>query len=186
MICEFDPTLKEKMISKITDPESVKSTPFPINTRTSVYEGGQDLVTVDIETKYYGPQQDYSHQTDGDTIPFTTQVIGAIAFNGENSALVQDLYEAIGAITMDALGDIIDAANVTNKTKFYKRLGKLVANNLSQNGVVSSAATILKEELRNLVEDNSIFAPKAISFTENALYHVSTGQLLSKLNNVIK
>jgi len=131
------------MISKICDPESVKSTPFPINSRDDVYKEGKDLVSVNIDTKYYGPQQDYSHETDEDTIPFTTQVIGAIAFNGENSELVQDLYETIGQITAEALAEITELSDLSNKTKLYKKIGKLVANNLSANGVISNAASIL-------------------------------------------
>jgi hypothetical protein len=56
LVSEYDPKLKSKMISKICDPESVKSTAFPINSRDDVYTEGKNLVSVNIHTKYYGPQ----------------------------------------------------------------------------------------------------------------------------------
>lgn len=186
LISDFDPTLKSKMISKICDPESVKATPFPINSRKSVFEDNLDLVTATIKTSNYGPQQDYNHETDEDEIPFTTQVISAIAFNGENSELVQDLYETIGDITAEALSEITELSSKTNKSELYKKIGKLIAISLKSNEVVSNAATILEEQLRQVVDNEEVFAVKALPLSDNNIYHLAAEQILSKLNKMIK
>ena len=46
-------------------------------------------------------QQDSSHLTDEDDISSLTQVITAIAINGQNAELAEELYELLGQITAD-------------------------------------------------------------------------------------
>jgi hypothetical protein len=87
LMCEFDPSLKEQMIGKIIDIQASKSTQHWMNSRDDVFAEGVELITGYLDTVQYGAQQDYSHQSDEDTVSSLTQGIGAIALNGENSQL---------------------------------------------------------------------------------------------------
>lgn len=186
LMCEFDPSLKEQMIGKIIDIQASKSTQHWMNTREEVFKEGVDLITGYLDTVQYGAQQDYSHQSEEDTVSSLTQVIGAIALNGENSELAQELYQLLGKITADALQDITIIYADTNKDAFYKKLGKELANSLKSNKVVSNAEVIIKEALKKIGNSDQFFSTKALPISTNQLYHLVTSELLTKLNRIIR
>jgi hypothetical protein len=115
-----------------------------------------------------------------------TQVIGAVALNGENSELAQELYQLLGKITADALQEITVIYADANKDAFYKKLGKELANSLKSNKVVSNAEVILKEALKKIGNSDQFFSTKALPISTNQLYHLVTSELLTKLNRIIR
>lgn len=187
LMSEFDPSLKEVMIGKLVDPESSKSTQTLTNSRTDAFtEAGADLVTTTIESQQYGPQQDHTHETEESTIPALTQVITAIAFNGQNPELVQQMYELLGKLTTIELEDLNFKAQSTNKTAFYRKIGQMIYNNLKDNNIISNAQMILTNTLQELTRNSDLFAPRALPLSDNNLFHKATAQMLSKLNKAIR
>lgn len=99
-ISEFDNSMKESIISKIVDVSSNKSGITNINALDKVDDDTSELNTHYIDNSRWGMQQDYTHEADESTIPSLTQVISAIAFNGKNTKLVGEMYEALAHITL--------------------------------------------------------------------------------------
>ncbi len=187
LMCEFAPELKEVMIGKLVDPEASKSTQGLTNSREYTFtDNNEDLVTQTLEATQYGVQQDHSHETEESTIPALTQVITAIAFNGQNVKLVQQLYELLGKLTTESLEDIGAMAEATNRTKFYRKIGQMIYNNLSDSSVVSNALVILEKTLMELGSNKDLFASKALPLSDNQLFHTATANMLSKLNQAIR
>lgn len=187
LMSEFDPSLKEIMIGKLIDPESSKSTQTLTNSREDAFtEAGEALVTTTIESQQYGPQQDHTHETEESTIPALTQVITAIAFNGQNPELVQQMYELLGKLTTIELEDLNFKAKSTNKTAFYRKIGQMIYNNLKDNNIISNAQMILTNTLQELTRNSDLFAPRALPLSDNNLFHKATAQMLSKLNKAIR
>ncbi|MDO4465494.1 MAG: hypothetical protein Q4C49_00590 [Bacillota bacterium] len=87
LMSKFDPSLKNKMIAKLIDEEASKSSQGPKNSKEDLLSGNPLAYTY-LDTSCYGIQQDYSHHADDSNIPALSQVITAIAFNGENVQLV--------------------------------------------------------------------------------------------------
>jgi mevalonate kinase len=101
LMSEYDPSLKSQMIGKIIDVQSSKSTQQFVNSKKDVWDPTKSLITGVLDTYDYGVQQDSSHLTDEDDISSLTQVITAIAINGQNAELAEELYELLGQITAD-------------------------------------------------------------------------------------
>jgi hypothetical protein len=101
LMSEYDPSLKSQMIGKIIDVQSSKSTQQFVNSKKDVWDPTKSLITGVLDTYDYGVQQDSSHLTDEDDISSLTQVITAIAINGQNTELAEELYELLGQITAD-------------------------------------------------------------------------------------
>lgn len=187
LMCEFAPHLKEVMIGKLVDPESSKSTQGLTNSRETTFtDNDVELVTQSLEAVQYGMQQDHSHETEESTIPALTQVITAIAFNGQNPRLVQQLYELLGKLTTESLEDLEVMAEAPNRTKFYRKIGQMIYNNLKDNTVISNAQNILEKTLKELGSNKDLFAAKAIPFSDNQIFHIATANMLSKLNQAIR
>ena len=186
LISEFDPDIKEQLICKIIDPESSKSTSQITNSRKDTFNSPKSLITTNIKTKWYGAQLDYSHQSDEDEIAGPTQAIAAICFNGENSEMVEDLYETLGRVTTESLGDVIILMDESNKTAFYRKLGKKCIDALKSNNIVSNTQVILEQALSEIVKNSDKFAPKALPLSDNKVYHLAAEQILSTLNKTIR
>ena len=185
MICEFDPSLKFQMIGKAIDENASKSTMQFKNSRQRLFDG-EPMVTGTLDTSSYGVQQDTSHLSEEDEISSLTQVINAIALNGENPEIVQEMYEMLGSITAQAIYEVLDIENQSNKTDFYIKLGKSIYQQLSRNKVVSNAQVILSKALQKVIPHTTEFAQKGLPISSNQLYHFVTSELLSKLNRIIK
>lgn len=185
LMCEFAPELKSQMIGKIIEEQASKSTMQFKNSRKDVF-GNSPLITGTLDTFSYGVQQDSSHLSEEDHISSLTQVINAIALNGENPMLAQQMYELLGEITAKAIVELTDNATVSNKTDFYIKLGKAIGNELSRNKVVSNASAIITEALQKILPSISEFAEVGLPMSNNQLYHFITSELLSKLNRIIK
>ena len=186
LMSEYDPSLKSQMIGKIIDVQSSKSTQQFVNSKKDVWDPTKSLITGVLDTYDYGVQQDSSHLTDEDDISSLTQVITAIAINGQNAELAEELYELLGKITADQIAELLDVQKTSNKTEFYVQLGKSIAKSLSRNTVVSNASRLITESLQNIIKSNKTFAESAIPISNQQLYWFVTSELLSKLNRIIR
>jgi hypothetical protein len=130
LMSEFDTTgrMKNKMIYKLIDEESSKSSQGVVNKKAQLgsREAKYDFVVNYIDSSRYGIQQDYGHEADGSKIPMLTQVLTAIAFNGENTPLVQHAYEVLGQIVEESLKKVTSKWEMdpVHRTAFHKEMGK--------------------------------------------------------------
>lgn len=152
MISEYDPSVKERMTSKIIDVSANKSGITNINSADDVDNPEiEGLNTTLIDNTRWGMQQDYSHESDESSIPSLSQVISAVAFNGKNIKLVQDMYDTLASLTLLKARELgIRYSNdleSQDKDEFYfhKRLVEKLLSSLSTGAARSDALTLTRE-----------------------------------------
>lgn len=151
MISEYDPAVKTRMTSKLVDVSANKSGVTNINFAEDLDNPEiEGLNTTLIDNSRWGEQQDYSHLSDESHIPSLSQVISAVAFNGKNIKLVQDMYDALASLTMLKARELgIRYTNPDKKAKdefyFHKRLVEKLMASLSTGATRSDALTLTRE-----------------------------------------
>ena len=174
LIGTYDTTIKSKMIAKICDAEAVKSGSLGFNTAQDLKEG--KLFTGLVKVAYFGIQQDYTHLAEDSDIPALTQVITAIAFNGNNVQLVNKAYRALGAIVENSLKKFTDYKS----TKDLERmLGERLYKSLKKNSIASNAITLVNDFLKEISEGHDTILP--VSNAE--LFYKIASDIVSNLNN---
>ena len=175
LISMFDTSgqMKQTMIAKIVDTESIKSCPIGINSAKDLTN--QHLTFATIESSSFGLQQDYTHESGDSVIPALTQVITAIAFNGHNQELVNNAYESLGQVINDSLKPFLDKA--ADPARLNRYLGEKLLKTLQKNSVASTAKELVQEFLTSLQKD------RVLAFSHKDLFYKVTSDLVSALNN---
>lgn len=165
--------VKENVISKLVNPSAVKSSKTNQNSKERVEDESKDLLTFTFDASKYGLQQDYAHESNESESPFPTQVLSALAFNGENIEACDRIYEAVGWLIRNNLSKL---PNFTNLQETNKWLGKklLTAFQNVQN-ITTNGELIVKNFLLELSETLPVSDPN--------IYYKITSQILSDLNN---
>lgn len=174
LIGAYDTRIKSQMIAKICDAESVKSGSLGFNTAQDLKEG--KLFTGLVKVAYFGIQQDYTHLAEDSDIPALTQVITAIAFNGNNVQLVNKAYRALGTIVENSLKKFTEYKS----TKDLERmLGERLYKSLKKNSIASNAITLVNDFLKEISEGHDAILP--VSNAE--LFYKIASDIISNLNN---
>lgn len=168
--------MKEQVCAKLIDPEACKSGQIAVNTAEELASG--DVTYGWLDTARWGIQQDYTHESLDSTIPALTQVITAIAFNGNNVPLVSNLYETLGQLISKSLQPIISKTNDPRQLNIY--LAKRLAKSLQKNAVASSAQEIVLDFLQDVVSDPN--APAVFCFSNNDIFYKVSADLVASLN----
>ena len=181
--------MKKSMVAKIIDPESCKSGQIAVNSAKDLSEG--NVAYGYLDTSRWGIQQDYTHETTDAKIPALTQVITAIAFNGNNVELVSNLYESLGKIISDSLRPILTMNGDSQQVNYY--LGKKLIKSLQKNSVASNAQEIVKNFLDDLMAEMSDpklaedrmangELPITLCISNSDLFYKVTSDLVANLN----
>lgn len=169
--------VKESMIAKICDAEAVKSGALGFNSANDVRTG--NLVTGTFKTKYFGIQQDYTHLAEDSDIPALTQVITAIAFNGNNIDLVNRAYLALGEVVEKSLRRF---TNYKSTAELQLMLGERLYESLKKNAIASNAVSLVQEFLQDVNKEDRI-----LPVSNPDLFYKIASDIISNLNaNTIK
>ncbi len=168
-----DSTIKSQMIAKICDSEAVKSGSLGFNSAQDLVSG--KLVTGTFETKYFGIQQDYTHLAEDSEIPALTQVITAIAFNGNNVDLVNKAYVALGEIVEKSLRKYTDYKNIKD---LQRMLGERLYKSLKKNSIASNAIQLVQEFLNEINQESAL-----LPVSNPDLFYKIASDIISNLNN---
>lgn len=182
-------SMKETMVAKIIDPESCKSGQIAVNSAEDLRNG--DLAYGFLDTSRWGIQQDYTHETTDAKIPALTQVITAIAFNGNNVELVSNLYESLGKIIADTLAPLMSINGNSEKVNRY--LGYKLLKSLQKNSVASNAQELVRDFIKEIESEVESGAstdaalvkgelPTTLSTSNSELFYKVTSDLVSGLN----
>lgn len=189
LMSEYDTTgqMKQNMIHKLIDEEASKSSQGIKNSKASLQsrDPENDWVVQWFDTNRYGIQQDYGHQADGSTIPMLTQVVTAVAFNGENTELVQQMYRILGQVVEESLKPFIDKwKSDADHSAFHKYMGKQLLKALETNSVASNAEEIIRTLYNQMQEWNTENGNniKTIPYSDPQLFYLASSHLISKLN----
>jgi hypothetical protein len=115
-----------------------------------------------------------------------TQVLTAIAFNGENTPLVQHAYEVLGQIVEESLKKVTSKWEMDpiHRTAFHKEMGKQLLKQLETNSVASNASDIIKalyEDMQKWGKDHNVeIAP--IPYSDPQLFYLASSHLITRLN----
>lgn len=184
LMSEFDPSLKSAMVHKLVDEEASKSSQGIKNSKNRIFNSDSPLVCNYLRADRYGIQQDYSHEGEESEIPMLTQVVTAIAFNGENSEMVQNLYEVLGQIIENSLSPLLKKWNTPGHREFHKFLAQEMLRNLENNTIKSNAESLVKdllEKIKQYEKDNNVQI--TLPYSNNQLFYLATSNLLVALNH---
>lgn len=184
-----EPSMKKTMVAKIIDPESCKSGQIAVNSAEDLRKG--TVAYGYLDTSRWGIQQDYTHETVDAKIPALTQVITAIAFNGNNIELVANLYQSLGKIISDSLRPILNMNGHSDEVNYY--LGKKLIKSLQKNSVASNAQELVKNFLDSIIAEMKDPAlsedrmkdgrlPITLSLSNSDIFYKVTSDLVSNLN----
>ena len=182
IISEFEPEIKENMISKII-PEAALKTGIENSHTIEQLESGQNLNPIEWDNSYIGIQQDYEHTAEDSEIPTLTQLLNNIAFNGQNVELVNRVWETLEMYIRKSLKKY-DYLRGKDLRQLHEQLAKNLIRTLkSQNTTDANLYTIVQEALKGnglVISDQSIFYKLASDLTSD-LNHNS---LRSKLRGI--
>lgn len=192
LMSEFDTTeqMKSEMIHKLIDEEASKSSQAIKNTKASLESrsASNDFVVSWIDPSRYGIQQDYSHHSDESKIPGLTQVITAVAFNGENTQMVQNMYEVLGHVVRKSLDPIVKKWGASaDRTEFHQYMAKQLLKSLQTNSVASNAEDIVRDLYNAILQWNAHVkgAEKitTIPYSDSQLFYKASSDLMAELNS---
>jgi hypothetical protein len=114
-----------------------------------------------------------------------TQVVTAVAFNGENSELVQQMYRILGQVVEESLQPFIDKwEKDSDHSEFHKYMGKSLLRALETNSVASNAEEIIRDLYNRMHgwsrQKGGVI--KTIPYSDPQVFFVATSHLIAKLN----
>lgn len=182
LISLYASKLKEVITAKLVDKSAAKSCDVNINPVGTLYDENYPTFAHYIaDTSRMGIQQDYSHESDESQIPALTQVLTALAFNGENIDLVNDIYETLGDILDESLRPLRNLLSKPDKHDFNKYVAEKLLRSLEKSGVQSNATSIVKEALEKIYKDLS--GKESIPYSSRQLFSKVASDFISGLNN---
>lgn len=177
LMSNYDPSLKEKMIGKLVDIESDKSSAGPINSKNKLLSSDHAPLAYNyIDSADYGIQQDYSHEGEDSVLASPTQVINAIGFNGQNVDLAGDAYKTLSDITNRALEKFARRWEADDQTGFHKYMADELMHALKTNSLSSNAQQIVQTALANLKSMGTL------PYSNSQIYYLATSTILTNLN----
>lgn len=191
LMSEFDTSgqMKKDLIYKLIDEESSKSSVGVRNTKAQLHSRSEEnnFVVQYMDSSRYGIQQDYGHTADGSRIPMLTQVLTAIAFNGENTPIVQRAYEILGTVVEESLAPFMQKweGDPELHLEFHKYMAKQLLKQLETNSVASNATDIISDlviSMKSWSRENGDVI-KTIPYSDPQLFYLQSSHLLTKLNH---
>lgn len=165
--------VKENVISKLVNPSAVKSGKTNQNSKERVEDESKNLLTFTFDASKYGLQQDYAHESNESESPFPTQVLSALAFNGENIEACDRIYEAVGWLIRNNLSKLPGFENIKETNKWLGK--KLLSAFKSVENIPTNGENVVNKFLQDL---NS-----TLPTSDPNIYYKVTQQILSDLNN---
>lgn len=153
ILCEMD--WRNKITHYCINESAVKVGMWNINDSDSFAEGKSgELDTFEIDASYGGIQMDASHLAEDGQVTEMMQTVASLIQNGYRADTVNDIYQTIGEIALDAMSDIFDAREVSDERAIYEILGKAFIKSLSTGekdslGLAQAFVTIAEQELIN-------------------------------------
>jgi hypothetical protein len=97
---------------------------------------------------------DASHLAEDGQVTEMMQTVASLIQNGYRADTVNDIYQTIGEIALDAMSDVFDAREISDKRAIYEILGKAFIKSLSSGekdslGLAQAFVTIAEQELYN-------------------------------------
>lgn len=185
LINAFDPSLKEQVVAKIADETAVKSGIININPEETMYND-DDFEYFTADCSRIGMQQDYSHEASESLIPALSQVITALAFNGENIELVNSIYSDLGQIIKNAFSKYVKHWDSIDHKGFHEMLAKQLFESLKTSYISSNAMDIVSEVLQaqilNLAAQGDPLAEK-LPYSSREIFNKIASDFITELNH---
>lgn len=174
--------LKSKFIHMVANHSAIKAGVKNLN-NNSRYNNEEDFDWFDVSAMSYGLQGNKDHDIDDARgVREMSQLINSLTQDGLLPEQANELYELIGNVVSESLGDYRSAIESGDPSKVYKILGKVFVKSLAQNGnsslglanafAANAANDILKGDLK-----------KKIPFSANTLKGIFQAAISSTLNN---
>lgn len=90
-------SLKNKIIHVVSNASALKAGAVNLNTNDA-WKNNEKLAYTSYDSRFMGPQLDASHEADNSKIKEVTQVISALAQNGNTAHLAKEAYEDIARV----------------------------------------------------------------------------------------
>jgi hypothetical protein len=97
---------------------------------------------------------DASHLAEDGQVTEMMQTVASLIQNGYRADTVNDIYQTIGEIALDAMSDVFDAREISDEKAIYEILGKAFIKSLTTGekdslGLAQAFVTIAEQELLN-------------------------------------
>ena len=131
IVCELD--WKDKFIGYAIQHSAMKSGVRNMNPTTSFLRNAANtpLQSYEMSTQYGGVQMDASHDVAHGDVSEMMQAVAAMAQNGYRMDAVNDLYKAIGEITLRGLKNILKARDLNDDDEIKQILGKALVDSFA-------------------------------------------------------
>lgn len=189
--------LKNKMIHVISNISGVKAGAVNVN-KSSYWTNANKLAYTSFESRFMGPQLDASHEADESKIKEVTQVISALAQNGNTAHLAMEAYNDIANVIKKAAAPYLRYMEVGKDVKtdeLYKYLSdkfiRAIENTKGDN-IAKTLVQALSKDVRIPFSNQNFFVPfvrDVITRMNNEFitrYYTGTGAVLIPSHGIIQ
>lgn len=189
--------LKNKMIHVISNISGVKAGAVNVN-KSDYWTNANKLAYTSFESRFMGPQLDASHEADESKIKEVTQVISALAQNGNTAHLAMEAYNDIANVIKKAAAPYLKYMEVGKDVKtdeLYKYLSdkfiRAIENTKGDN-IAKTLVQALGKDIRIPFSNQNFFVPfvrDVITRMNNEFitrYYTGTGAVLIPSHGIIQ
>jgi len=163
--------LKEQMIHIISNKSSIKAGGTNINSN-DLWKSKDKLMFTTYENRHMGPQLDAGHEADASEIKEVTQVVSALAQNGNTAHLAQEVYENLASTIKKAAAPY--KKYLGNKTDdLYNYMARKFIDKMSKSDNVSLAKNILESLPKDL----------QVPFSNQNFFQAFVKDVISRMND---
>jgi len=151
-----DEDLKDKFIAYAVNKSAIKVGAGNVND-TSHWMDDSNLDTITMSTAFGGVQMNADHEIDEAEVTEMTQMLSSLVQNGYSLGIVNNVYNDIGKLVVEALGDFYDAINDKDSVKLYRLLGQALVDafiNNDRDTIGLAQAFVMKAN--QSLQDNSL------------------------------
>lgn len=170
-----DYPLKNKMIHIISNLSAVKAGGTNVNSE-EYWHNSKRLAYTSYDSRFMGPQLDAGHEVDASEIKEVTQVISALAQNGNTAAYAREAYNDIAIVIKKSAEPYLKymkPGEAVNKDELYKYLSdKFISTVLKTKG-----DDVAKTLVLTFTKDNRI------PFSSPIFYGAFVKDVITRMNN---
>lgn len=184
---EIEQPLKQEMIHVLANITSMKEGAGNINTSISWYDN-TPLQYIELDSDFYGIQQDANHTADESYMTEFSQVINFLDINGYMHTFVKGIYQQLGQVAYKMaeieLNSVKEFRELKDKSKIYEVLARTIFNNLrsgrGRSGLGNAIVRAIEEQF-NVQLDHSQDNIK-VPFSDPNIYGTILSTFVSGLN----
>ena len=153
IVCEEN--LKDDFIALAANHSAIKTGVRNLNNSNVFSRNNDDALTyMEVSTVHYGIQMNPDHDIEHSSVTEMSQMISSLVQSGLKTGEVNEIYEAIGMVALQAIDQLNLAIDRNDQTEIYKTVGEALVKAFSSGskdvlGLAHAFVAIANKDLAN-------------------------------------